>query len=267
MWRHELRRPSGRSVQRLVQQALAIAALGVAGASVPAAEVLEGQVAWCQVSDLGLPVGGRIAEITVRAGETVPAGSVLARLESAPFQIRVRHAEARVAALTPQVEDARREAERAQSLYDRTVLSEVELRQAEFRRDALEGRRRSAEVALAEARLRQTYRQLEAPFAGRVLRVYRQTGEVVAPRARRDPLVRLAATEGRCIIVPLTAAERGAWSLGRRARVIRSADEWSGAVRGIVDRGAESEAPRYRLRIHLDTGALIPGQTVEVRSP
>jgi len=57
--------------------------------------------------DLGLRVGGRIAEITVDEGDKVAAGQQLAALDSAPLDMRIAEAEAAIAAASAQLAQLR----------------------------------------------------------------------------------------------------------------------------------------------------------------
>ena len=57
-------------------------------------------------TDLGAKVGGRVAEITVREGDRVMAGQVIAQLDDAELRAQLKAAQARVAAAQQQVSQA-----------------------------------------------------------------------------------------------------------------------------------------------------------------
>ena len=92
---------------------------------------------WGQRAELGTLVSGVVAEVPVRAGQSVNKGALLVTLDDRGFRARVQGAQAAVTRTGVRFEEAKREQERAIELYDRTVLSEHE--------------RQLAEIALAEA--------------------------------------------------------------------------------------------------------------------
>lgn len=155
------------------------------------------------------PVAGRLERITLREGDAVRRGEILARLAPAPLDPRDREqAEARLAA----AEDARRAAdaalaqagaaldqatrrrERAERLAAESLVAVQDREEAELlettrrqERDAADFRVQVAahDVELARAVLAGGLRivVLRAPVAGRVLRVPEASERVVAPGA------------------------------------------------------------------------------------
>ncbi|MEB3268961.1 MAG: HlyD family efflux transporter periplasmic adaptor subunit [Leptolyngbya sp.] len=118
-------------------------------------------------TDLGTKVGGRVAEVTVREGDTVQPGQVIARLDDAELQAQLEAAQARVAAAQQQVNQAQlqvavvasqiQEAQvtRHQSEGDaagRVSQSEATVAAAQAQLAEAEARRQEAEAALALAR-------------------------------------------------------------------------------------------------------------------
>lgn len=118
-------------------------------------------------TDLGTKVGGRVAEVTVREGDTVQPGQVIARLDDAELQAQLEAAQARVAAAQQQVNQAQlqvtvvasqiQEAQltRQQSEGDaagRVSQSEATVAAAQAQLAEAEARRQEAEAALALAR-------------------------------------------------------------------------------------------------------------------
>jgi RND family efflux transporter MFP subunit len=116
---------------------------------------------------LAFKVGGIVAEVAVRAGETVRRGQVLARLE--PAEIDAQAAQAQSALLK-----ARRDAERLSRLQSERVATLEQLQNA----------RTGVEVAEAQLRVvdfNRRFATIVAPADGRVLRRHTEPGELVAP--------------------------------------------------------------------------------------
>ena len=219
-------------------------------------------------ADLGFQLPGRVADVAVTEGERVSRGDVLARLEARELEAslsavrsRLSAAEARLAELTsgsrPQelataeaalqattqrAEEARREAERALTLYEggavsqqamqraRTLL-DVALADEEQARQRLglvrEGPRAEAvaaqrsvvaqarsEVALAEATLANAV--VVAPFDGVVTLRHREPGETVGAGA---PVVTLLDPDDRWVRIYVREDAIGRVHLGLSAEI------------------------------------------------
>ena len=115
-----------------------------------------GRVDAVSTVDLSFQVGGRIVELPVQQGSIVPAGSLIAALDPADYRLALQEAEL-------QLDQAGRDLERNQSLYERGSISRASLDQAET---AYSLRR----VALDTARRNLAYTRITAPFAALVTR-------------------------------------------------------------------------------------------------
>jgi len=100
-------------------------------------------------TNLGAKRGGRIAEVTVREGDRVTAGQVIARLDSAEVQARLAGTQARVAAAQQQVSQAELQISVLES-----QIQEAQLARQQSQGDAT-GRvnQSAAAVAAAQAQL------------------------------------------------------------------------------------------------------------------
>ncbi|MBI5382735.1 MAG: efflux RND transporter periplasmic adaptor subunit [Opitutae bacterium] len=116
---------------------------------------------------LSFKVGGVVAEVLVRAGETVKQGQPLARLQFAEIDALV--AQARSA-----VEKAKRDAERVRRLHAERVAT---LEQEQDSRTAVE----VAEANLRIAEFNRRHSDIVAPADGRILRRFVEPNELVAP--------------------------------------------------------------------------------------
>lgn len=164
--------------QRIVAIALAGFYLGAAG-SLWAAEQVE----------LTTRVSGVVEEVLVKPGQRVKKGAVLLRLDKTVLKARLDEATAEQARADADEEDAKRELERAEELFNRTVSSTSELEAATLRharaKAALSGanaRRVIAQKNLSDA-------ELKAPFSGVVSSVPGGPGTVVTADCQPKPLV------------------------------------------------------------------------------
>jgi multidrug efflux system membrane fusion protein len=115
---------------------------------------------------LGFKIGGVIADIRVNAGDVVRAGETLAVLDP-------REIDAAVARAQSASDKAERDHARAQRLYTDSVVTRVQLEDAET----------AAQIARADlesARFNRRYATIVAPSDGVVLRRFMEPGEVIS---------------------------------------------------------------------------------------
>ena len=182
------------------------------------------------------PVAGRVGRIALKEGDVVRAGQVVARMASAPLDVRsgmqstaavsaaqaaVAQADARVSEARAALEQARREARRARTLAEAGALSEQAREQADL---AAVSRQRELEAAQAASRAAQadvraaraalvdaspsgpasSATEVRSPVRGRVLRVARQSEGTVAPG---EPLVELGDAAALEVVVDVLSTD------------------------------------------------------------
>ncbi len=245
----------------------ALLATGVAGTAW-AAEV-EGQLTFAERVSLSTPVFGVIDALPVRAGERVEAGALLLSLDRTPFDQRRRMAAAGLEGLRLAAEEAARDAERVQALYDRTVGSDSERALAVIAREKAQGARDRAQAETALRAWEREHAQLQAPFAARVLAVNAAVGEVVSPRLSPPTLIEIARADRLLASAAIDADRLGDIELGDRLVVIRGGERRDGVVEAIRVQDGEDDRLRYRLGVLLDTDGLDwrAGQAVSIELP
>lgn len=154
---------------------------------------IEARLNWSQRLIMSTTVSGVVDEVMFKAGDRVNKGDVLVRLQPDRFKAALASALATRNDAKYKLEEAQREWERAQELYDRTVLSDRDLQLAE---NALI----QARAVLARAKLQHTNAkrdliesEIRAPFDAVVLSYHAVPGQVVITRMRAVPLVSIAA--------------------------------------------------------------------------
>ena len=167
--------------QRIV--AMALAGLWLGGASpLWAAEKVE----------LTTRVSGVVVEVLVKPGQRVKKGAVLLRLDKTVLQARLDEAMAEQARADADEEDARRELERAEELFNRTVSSTSELEAARLRHARAKAALSGANARLVIAKKNLSDAELKAPFDGVVSSVPGGPGTVVTADCQPKPLVILS---------------------------------------------------------------------------
>lgn len=139
--------------------------------------------------ELTTRVSGVVEEVLVKPGQRVKKGSVLLRLDSTVLQARFDEAAAEQARADADEEDARRELERAEELFNRTVSSTSELEAATLRHVRAKASLAGANARLAIAKKNLSDAELKAPFGGVVRSVPGGAGTVVSADCQPKPLV------------------------------------------------------------------------------
>ena len=155
------------------------------------AEQFSATVSWAQIVTLSTPLNGLVAHVNVEVGDKVKKGQLLASLDARPLQAELKRAEAVLQGRSSAYEEEKRELERAEELFDRTVLSQTELQNAQLKHSIAEAEFRRAEAELEQAKINLQYSKIHAPFSGVVVERNVQPGEVVANQLQVTPMLRI----------------------------------------------------------------------------
>jgi len=158
--------------------------MGLLGAvSSSLAGELAASVDWGKRLGMGTLVPGVVEKVAVRPGQRVEAGASLLSLDQKLYRSRLRAAEADSRRSRILLDEARLEYERAQELFDRTVLSKRDLMLAEIGLRSAEAEVAEAAAGVAAARAEIAYSELKAPFGGIVIEVRAEPGLAVNAEA------------------------------------------------------------------------------------
>lgn len=218
---------------------------------------VQGVLRWSGKTDLSLPVSGVVDEVLVRPGQAVKQGQVMLKLDKRRVKARLRAAEARVARFKPGRDEAQRELERAKELFDRTVLSEVELQQAKIDFAEKNAALQEARAELVGARLDLEYSELKAPFDLIVLHVFSVKGQVVINALQPMPLISVA-RDRLMVSAPLPVAKLSGVDIGQQVTVTYDGKTTAGSVSRVTyDSGRRQSV----LRISIADQQVIKGGT------
>lgn len=139
--------------------------------------------------ELTTRVSGVVEEVYVKPGQSVKKGAVLLRLNKIIYQAQVLEAGAESERLRAEAAEAKRNLDRAEELYSRTVSSTTELDSAKLRHTQAQSALTIAEARATIAKKNLADADLKAPFNGVVAAVPAAPGVVVASDCQPRALV------------------------------------------------------------------------------
>jgi multidrug efflux system membrane fusion protein len=167
--------------------------MGLLFCSTVQAEELDAIVEFASRSTLSIPVSGQINQVNVAEGQRVDASFVMVALDKTPFEAALAQVQAEVTARTTDDKEAARDLEHAKELYDRGVLSTVELQNVENARTRAQAQLESAHARLKRAQYDLAHAEIVAPTSGWVLKVQAVANESVNSEVGIQPLIVFAA--------------------------------------------------------------------------
>lgn len=159
-------------------------------------------------------VAGELQGLTVREGDSVTAGQIIARVDSTEYQARMQQAQQQAESAKAQIDIARRNFDNNRSLVEQGFISKTALDSSAASLAAAEATYRAAQAGAEVAGKSLMDTVLRAPIAGLVSQRLAQPGERVAIDARIVEIVDLSRIE---LEVSLSASESLDVRLGQSA--------------------------------------------------
>ena len=128
-------------------------------------------------------------DVYVKPGQSVKKGALLLRLNKVIYQAQVLEAGADSERLRAEAAEAKRDLDRAEELYSRTVSSTTELDSAKLRHTRAQSALTVAEARATIAKKNLADTELKAPFNGVIAAVPAAPGVVVASDCQPRALV------------------------------------------------------------------------------
>ena len=147
-------------------------------------------------------VPGELQGLTVREGDRVEAGQVIARVEPTEYADRVRQAQQQADAAKAQVEIAQRQVDNNAALVRQGFISKTAADNSLASLNTAQANHRAAQAGIDVLRKSLADTVLRAPISGQVSQRLAQPGERVAPEARIVEIVDLSRLELEASISP-----------------------------------------------------------------
>jgi RND family efflux transporter MFP subunit len=151
-------------------------------------------------------VTGELMDFTLREGDRVKQGQVVARIDPTEYLARQRQAQRQVDAAMAQVEVAQKQFDNNKALVDQGFISKTALDTSLSNLSGAKASYLAAVAALDVARKSVDDTTLKAPLSGLIAQRLAQPGERVAPDARIVEIVDLSQLEIEAAVPPADAA-------------------------------------------------------------
>ena len=161
-------------------------------------------------------VAGELLGLTVREGDAVKAGQIIARIDSTEYQARVRQAQQQAQAAAAQVDIARRQFENNRSLVAQGFISKTALESSTASLAAAEATYQAAQANADIAAKAVGDTVVRAPLGGVISQRLAQPGERVAVEGRIVEIVDLSQLE---LEAALSAGESLSVRVGQTAQL------------------------------------------------
>lgn len=140
-------------------------------------------------------VAGELQGLTVREGDTVKAGQVLARIDASEYQSRMRQAQEQADSAKAQIDIVQRQYDNNQALVNQGFISKTALDASLANLNAAKANHRAALAAAEVARKSLDDTVLRAPLSGQVAQRLAQPGERLGVDVRVLEIVDLSRLE------------------------------------------------------------------------
>lgn len=234
--------------------------------AVGASAAFDGSLQAVRQSVLSAQASGRIATLSVKAGDRVKAGQVLAVIDDRATQAGVAQAQAGVAQADANLANAKAAWERTRDLRAQNFVAQAALDSALAQYKAAEAGAAAARAGQTQASVAQGFTRLTAPYDGWVLSTQAEAGQLAMPGA---PILTVYAPQPMRAVVYVPASQQ---SLAQQASQIEvqlpGTDKWVSPVSKTSVPAADPVSQTVEWRLNLsdaDGAGQVPGRQVKVR--
>lgn len=199
---------------------------------------------WSQRVELSMPVSGVVQTVHANAGERVKKGQALLTLDATSYQAGVAESQAVLARHKEEEQDAKRNMDRVQELYNRTVISTSELEQAQTRLTRAKAGVSESQAHLASRQKGLGDATLRAPFDALVIARSVEPGQTVASQFQPQTLFVLARANEMIARAKVSLVQVEKMKMGDAVTVQVNQQSYSGKIKtlGLEPVGEKNDA-------------------------
>lgn len=243
-----------------------VAVLTLGAQAVGAAAEFDGNLQAVRQSVLSAQASGRITSLSVKAGDRVKAGQVLAVIDDRATQAGVAQAQAGVAQADANLANAKAAYERTRDLRAQNFVAQAALDSALAQYKAAQAGAAAARAGQTQASVAQGFTRLTAPYDGWVLSTQAEAGQLAMPGA---PILTVYAPQPIRAVVYVPASQQPlALQAGKVEVQLPGTDRWVAPASKSTVPAADpvSQTVEWRLNLSEADGAgQVPGRQVKVR--
>lgn len=227
---------------------------------------LDGNLQAVRQSVLSAQASGRIASLSVKAGDRVQAGQVLAVIDDRATQAGVAQAQAGLAQADANLTNAKAAYERARDLRAQGFLAQAAVDSALAQYKAAQAGTAAARAGQTQASVAQGFTRLTAPWDGWVLATHAEAGALAMPGA---PVLTVYAPQPIRAVVHVPASMQALAQSAQAVEVqLPGTDKWvvPASKSSVPAADPVSQTVEWRLNLSEADGAnQVPGRQTKVR--
>lgn len=224
---------------------------------------IEGTVEALRQATVAAQIGGNVLSLSVKAGDRVQAGQILARIDERDAAAAFSRSDATVAQAEAEWQNARTALERQRELRRQGFVSQAAVDSADTQAKAAEAGLQAARSGRSQAALARGFAAVVAPFEGVVLATHVDAGDLASPGR---PVATLYAPGAMRAVVQVPASRASLARQASQRQVRLPGGEQVAPVRSTELPVTDPVAQTIEWRLDLPARAqVMPGQSVSVR--
>jgi len=189
----------------------------------------DAKIGWADVREIGVPISGQISKV-LKAGSYVKSGDTMLSISCGLYKAQLAEHKAMAEGVMPAVETALKEKELADELFERTVLSVVEHRNAELIYIKTKAKYEAAQARAEQAKIRVSFCDIKASNPSIVLKNHVTSGEYYSLESKKPVLLTVASRSSMLATARLTQPVKRNYSVGLSAKVSLAGKTYKGRV-------------------------------------
>lgn len=194
---------------------------------------LEAVIDWADIRQIGVPISGQIKNV-MPAGSYVKPGETMLSIKCGVYNAELKQQQAIAKGLTPAVETALKDKELADELFDRTVLSEVEHRNAELLYIKAKSEYDSSLARIDQAKIKSAYCEVKADRSQVILRTHISADEMYTLESSKPVLLTVASRNSMLAMSKQMLPLNKVYRSGQPVKVKVDGKEYDGKIQSII---------------------------------
>ena len=227
-------------------------------------------VDWSEKRVVHFAVEGVVDEVNIQQGDSFEKGQTLLSLDKTVYTQKVALLKAKVAGLKPVFDDADRELEQAKTLYEQTVLSDVELQKVQVSYEIAKSNLAQAKSQYRIAQWELDNASFVAPWNGYISESHVMPGRFVSRENNEKPLLILIRSDRLKAVGWVTKSIADSIDKTGKASVEMNGKTHPGEIIDVRRNMANTSKGNYRLTVEFNSESNLPvavGQAAVIKLP